>query len=253
MLHRMDKLIGLSIVASDGEVGVIGDLYFDRRRWAIRYLAVETGDWLDSRTVLISPMAIDSIDWDSGTVGVSLTREQVRGSPDIDTRQPILRSHEIIYFQYYGYPDYMDGPLLWGMTPNPTVPDLAPPPARGETVPGIVSNGVDEQHLRPATNVRGWLLEASDDSIGHFEDFIFDSGSWAMRYLVVEAPNWWQSRHIVVPVQWVLRLDQDESRIYIDALREQISAAPEYKPALEMSRDYELQLFGHYQRPAYWH
>jgi sporulation protein YlmC with PRC-barrel domain len=49
MLYRMEKLIGMSIAASDGEVGRVKDVYFDDHQWAARYLVVQTGGWLEDR------------------------------------------------------------------------------------------------------------------------------------------------------------------------------------------------------------
>jgi hypothetical protein len=49
MLNRMEKLIGMSIRASDGELGKVKDAYFDDHRWAARYLVVDTGGWLEGR------------------------------------------------------------------------------------------------------------------------------------------------------------------------------------------------------------
>jgi hypothetical protein len=59
MLRRMRDMEGYSIAATDGIIGHVKDHYFDDGAWAIRYLVVETGAWLSSRKVLISPMAIN--------------------------------------------------------------------------------------------------------------------------------------------------------------------------------------------------
>lgn len=255
MLHRMDKLIGLSVIASDGEVGTVGDLYFDDHRWAVRYLTVETGSWLDSRKVLISPLAIDSVDYGKSTIGVRLSRQQVRGSPDIDTRKPVSRQHEISYFNYYGYPDYLSGPLLWGLTPYPVIPANGSLPLTSEGLAEVASayDNQDASHLRSAGDIRNWRLQASDEAFGHLEDFILDSGSWALRYMVVETSNFWIGKHVVIPVQWITKLDQDESQVFVDVLSTQIRNAPEYDANIELSRDYETQLFGHYRRQGYWY
>ena len=39
-------------------------------------------------------------------VRVLLTREQVRGSPDVDADLPVSRQHEIAMSAYYGWPGY---------------------------------------------------------------------------------------------------------------------------------------------------
>ena len=58
MLRKTADLTGLLIHASDGQLGVVDQFYFDDETWAIRYLTVETGGWLGGKPVLISPMSI---------------------------------------------------------------------------------------------------------------------------------------------------------------------------------------------------
>ena len=54
--------------ATDGAIGHVKDFYFDDEAWVIRYLVVDTGSWLSSRKVLISPIAIGHPNWtDKGT------------------------------------------------------------------------------------------------------------------------------------------------------------------------------------------
>src|ERR1700730_4195433 len=128
-LYRMEKLIGLSIHASDGELGKVQDVYFDDYRWTARYLVVDAGTWLEERRVLISPISVENIDWDRRSIPVRLTRQQVSASPHIDTDKPISRQHEMDLLDYYGYPNYWGGPFMWGTTsyPYPMSPTMAIP------------------------------------------------------------------------------------------------------------------------------
>mgnify|MGYP006295703989 CR=1 FL=1 len=48
------NLIGRDALGIDGDIGTVADLYFDDERWVVRYLVVETGNWLSQRPVLIS-------------------------------------------------------------------------------------------------------------------------------------------------------------------------------------------------------
>jgi len=66
--------------------------------WVIRYFVVGTGEWLKSRRVLISPLAIDHPTWSGKVIPVSITREQVKNSPDIDidTEKPVSRQMRIV-------------------------------------------------------------------------------------------------------------------------------------------------------------
>ena len=94
MLRTMKDLEGYAIQATDGHIGHLKDVYFDDQRWIVRYLVVETGHWLASRKVLISPFAIGRPDWTGKVLPVSITKEQVKNSPDIDTDKPVSRQHE---------------------------------------------------------------------------------------------------------------------------------------------------------------
>ena len=114
MLRSMSDLEGYAIRATDGTIGHVKDFYFDDEAWVIRYLIVDTGSWLSSRKVLISPIAIGQPDWTAKVLPVSITKEQVKNSPDIDTEKPVSRQHEMSYLGYYGYPYYWGGAGLWG-------------------------------------------------------------------------------------------------------------------------------------------
>ena len=114
MLRNTKDIENCVIGATDGIIGHVKDLYFDDEAWVIRYLVVDTGPWLSSRKVLISPIAISSPNWTEEILPVSITKEQVKNSPDIDTDKPVSRQHENAYMGYYGYPYYWDGAGLWG-------------------------------------------------------------------------------------------------------------------------------------------
>jgi len=110
MFVNSKHLQNFTIQATDGEIGSVEQFYFDDETWAIRYLVVKTGSWLDQRQVLISPFSIVRLNWEEKRLEVSLTKKQVEGSPDIDTQRPVFRQHEIAYLDYYGYPYYWSGP-----------------------------------------------------------------------------------------------------------------------------------------------
>jgi hypothetical protein len=88
MLRNTKQLKGFAIRAMDGEIGVVDQLYFDDESWAVRDLAVYTGNWLSGRQVLVSPVAIMHTDWDAGLIHVSLTKKQVEQNPDISMKLP---------------------------------------------------------------------------------------------------------------------------------------------------------------------
>jgi len=126
MLRTVRDLQGYAIRATDGVIGEVADFFFDDEDWVIRYLVVDAGTWLRGRHVLISPVAIGHPDWMAQLLPVSITKDQVKNSPDIDTRKPVSRQHETEHLGYYGYPFYWGGAGLWGMGARAVSPRRTP-------------------------------------------------------------------------------------------------------------------------------
>jgi hypothetical protein len=202
MLRTLSEFHDYEIGAADGVIGHVKDLYLDDRAWVVRYLVVETGGWLSSRKVLISPIAVGAADWPKRLLPVSITKEQVRNSPDFDSAKPVTRQHEIEYSGYYDYPYYWGGAGYWGagMYPNMMLSGYGgvgvarsvqeeSRSARARAEAGRDENA--DPHLRSAAAVTGYDVHASDGDIGHVSGMLIDDATWAVRYLVVDTSNWW--------------------------------------------------------------
>lgn len=72
----LNQFIGYNLKAPDGHIGTISDFYFDEHSWRIRYLGVNTGNWLD-KDILISPLALLEPDLASKTFPVKTTRNRI--------------------------------------------------------------------------------------------------------------------------------------------------------------------------------
>lgn len=121
MLAQINDLLALALGSNDGAIGEVKDLLFDDETWTIRYLVAKTGSWLSSRKVLISTIAVSRPDWAGKLLPLSLTHEQIRSSPDIDTDMPITRQHETDCLDHYSYPYYWGGMDLWGSGGYPSM------------------------------------------------------------------------------------------------------------------------------------
>ena len=85
MLHKFSKVRGFRIHAVDGEIGHLDDLLLDESTWALRYLVVDTSNWIGGKRVLVSPQVISRLDPERERIDVSLTREQIEHSKSLDT------------------------------------------------------------------------------------------------------------------------------------------------------------------------
>jgi len=243
MLHNIKELTGLTVGATDGELGKVKDAYFDDERWAIRHLVVETGSWLDERKVLISPRAVRGLDWNDEVIRVDLTMQQVKDSPSIDTDRPVSRRHEGDYYRYFGYPNYWEGANLWGdtMMPYPWVAGAIDPLVQSRSVdPEIareIKGRIDEEldtanvHLRSCNEVIGYELLATDGSIGEVDDFVFDDASFAIRFVVVDTRKWLPGKHVAIPPSAIDHVSWEDREVDVRMTREAVKDSPEYDPA----------------------
>jgi hypothetical protein len=251
MLKRLRDVENWTMEGVDGnDLGNVINFYFDDRHWTVRYLVVNTGTWLTSRSVLISPMALKTVDWGRGRFSTTLTRDDVKQAPAADIAMPITRRYESAYGAYYGYPPYWIGTGLWGTAPIPA--GIRPVGRASEPAPIGVGPDVDESHLRSVNEVSGYHIEALDGEIGHIEDFLADDASWAIRYLVIDTSNWIGGRTVLITPGWARRVDWADRKIHVDLSREGVKNSPQYDPTVDLSRDYEDQLHRYYGRSAYW-
>jgi uncharacterized protein YrrD len=247
MLRNLKSLQNRTIAATDGNVGEVKDFYFDDAAWVIRYLVVATGNWLSGRKVLISPIAVEPSNWNAKLLTASLTMEQVKHSPDIDTDKPVSRQNEIGYLGYYGYPYYWGGSGLWGRGEYPAEMQSV---VRAEV--DVDSGLYDDPNLRSCDLVATYRIHATDGDIGHVQGFLIDDKSWAIRYMVVNTGNWWMGHQILVSPEWIDEVSWSQSKVSIDLTREQIRTAPTYDPDAELNRPLEAGLHTHYGRSGYW-
>src|SRR5690606_22373762 len=112
MLYAVSDLKGLPLRATDGTIGSVHDFYFDEATWMVRYLVADTGTWLSVRKVLLVPQAAGEPDVVNRVLPVQLTRDQIRGRPEIDLAQPIERAMEERLYRYYGWEPYWGEGIL---------------------------------------------------------------------------------------------------------------------------------------------
>ena len=84
MLHKANKMIGYHIAARDGEIGHVDELLFDEDSWAVRYLVVDTSNWVGGKSVLISTAAIEELDSPGKTITVNLSRKEIENGPSVE-------------------------------------------------------------------------------------------------------------------------------------------------------------------------
>jgi sporulation protein YlmC with PRC-barrel domain len=79
------QLKGCHVRATDGEIGHVDDVLVDEQSWRIRYLVLDTSNWVGGHSVVVSPRVLNGADWPERRVNVDVARDDVRRSPALDS------------------------------------------------------------------------------------------------------------------------------------------------------------------------
>ncbi len=109
-LRSTHEVIGYAIQASDGGIGHVEDFLVDDETWTLRYMVIDTKDWLPGKKVLVAPRWVSTVEWASSRVYVDLPRETIKGAPEYDPSQPLNRDYESKLHRYYEQPTYWEAP-----------------------------------------------------------------------------------------------------------------------------------------------
>ena len=197
MLHKVGRLLGTDVHAVDGYIGRIEDFYFDDVQWKVRYLVVNTKSWLTRHPVLISTEAVAS-NWGRAGFNLTLTREQVRSSPEIDPERALSQQDEERVLGHFGHALYWKRNGLTGSTPN----------------------------LCSTKEVTGAHIEASDGEIGHVDDFLIDEATWRVDYLVLDTSNWLGGKWVLIAPKTLKRIDWPNSTLRVGLTRDAVKHSP---------------------------
>lgn len=105
-LRSAKEVIDYTIQTSTGEMGKVRDFIIGNDLWAIRYMLMDTGNWIPGKKVLIAPEWIKWISWDQKKVAIWPTKENIEKCPSLDVEYPINRNYEDKLYEYYDYSRY---------------------------------------------------------------------------------------------------------------------------------------------------
>src|SRR5580704_8755251 len=249
MLWHASAINGYAIEASDGQIGTVSDFLFDDTSWRVRWLVVDTGNWLSGRKVLLPPSVLGRLDAKEEVFAVKLTMQQVKDSPEVDTDRPVSRQMETSVYDYYGWSPYWGtGFYMGGYAYMPGAIAESPYLGSRQRDKEIVASqrDNDDAHLRSVEAVTGYHIHASDGEIGHVEDFLVEDADWSIRYLVVDTKNWWPGKKVLVSSRSTGEIDWTDRLVNLDVDRQRIKDSPAYDPAMTIDQAYDEKLLTYY-------
>ncbi|MFA9379209.1 MAG: PRC-barrel domain-containing protein [Lachnotalea sp.] len=258
MLNKAKVLKNYKLNSLDGEIGKVKGFYFEDQSWFLKYLIVNTGNWLINRQVLILPSSIISINKEEEYITTNLTKDQIENSPSLDSDKPVSLQFQEKFYGYYGLPIFAmgignGGGYRFGYGGGGRVVPCEALPSNEDN---IIQHNIEENnwdpHLRSTQTVSGYTIDAIDDKIGHVDDFIIDDENWKIQYIEIDTKNWIPGKKILISPNWIENVNWGDSKVSVNLYCEEIRQSPEYTNEAIIDRDYEIRLHQHYKRKAYW-
>lgn len=235
MLRSAKQLSSFSLQGIDDDLGKVDDLYFDDAEWRVRYFVVKTGGWLSEKRVLLSPVALTGAPQDNDVIHLDLTTEQIRNSPEIDLANPVSKQKEVDLHTHYGWAYYGYGGV-GSMEKRP------PYPPSSETA----GDGNEDPHLRSIDEVTGYRIRATDEEVGHVEDFIVDDTTWEVRFMVVDTAALWFGKKVLISPQHIAWVKWADQQVGLHLPKDRVKDMPEWDGSSPLEADEEEGL----SRPA---
>lgn len=200
MTWTLRQLKGDEVLARDGHVGTLEDVYFDDSAWAVRYLVINTGSWAMRHRMLLSPQAVESElsrpGRLRGKVRVAVMRDDLKAAPDADSQPPVAEQRRIAHAKAFGPPYYWSDARLWGSQ------------GRSAEHP--------DPHLRSGAEIVGYDAEATDGHLGHVVDVVIDEQRWRVLDLLVDTSRWGAGTRVRVHPDDVERIDVEARKVYLN-------------------------------------
>jgi hypothetical protein len=95
--ERLDSVkttSGYHIRARNGEIGHVDDFLIGQDSWRIRYLLVDTSNWIGGRSVIVSSDAVERVDKEDNQIYVAAERDAIKNAPELESIDAALSRTE---------------------------------------------------------------------------------------------------------------------------------------------------------------
>jgi uncharacterized protein YrrD len=84
-LRSVNASSGYHLHATDGEIGHVDDFVIGEETWRIRYLLVDTSNWIGGKWVIVRTDVIEGVDRQRALLRVNAKRDEVKNSPSFES------------------------------------------------------------------------------------------------------------------------------------------------------------------------
>jgi len=105
-LRSTHNVNGYNIQGKDDTIGHLDEFIIDDETWEIRYLIIDTQNWLPGKKILLAPQWIESVSWDESKLFVNFLCEDIKQSPEYTDETILNRDFETSLYQHYNSEGY---------------------------------------------------------------------------------------------------------------------------------------------------
>ncbi|MFC9324908.1 PRC-barrel domain-containing protein [Kitasatospora sp. NPDC057015] len=98
------------------------------------------------------------------------------------------------------------------------------------------------------TDLIGFHVEATDGHIGKVDRHSEEVDS---AHLVVDTGPWIFGKYVLLPAGTVVRVDEEEKKVYLDRTKDEIKNSPEFEPDTQDGDGGYREQYGSYYGPFY--
>ena len=101
-LRSSQEVIGYQIHSKKNKIGHVEDIIADTESWILRYIVIDTRNWLPGgKKVIVAIPWIERIDWSSSEVYVDLLKEDIENAPEFEDLNFLNRQYENSIYDHY--------------------------------------------------------------------------------------------------------------------------------------------------------
>ena len=219
MMMRVKEILGLMVRSTDGEVGKVEDLLFDSEDWAVRYVVVDTWNWLPNRTLIIPPALLKGPKSKTRRFDVPLAKREISSGAIRKTGEMPSRQTEASVFEHFNLSPY------WAVRVPGGASMLADQLAEDRQ-----AGGEPPTALRSFTGTAGFEVLASNGPIGRLSDLIVDEETWRIVEVLVDTTDWLGEGLAVLRARWFGGVDGANRMVKLERTREQVENDRGYRP-----------------------
>ncbi len=206
MLRSLNVLMNFTIQFNDDEVGKLTDVYIDKATWNVRYLILDTGNWLSGKTVIFSTQNLDVFDPEKQTITIHRSLNDVESSPEFKNAGTLTRKFEENLFKHYQWIPYWSAQ---GIAQAGAAPVVIPV----QDTDSDTSSTPKEPDLLTYDEIKKYNVVHEDQTLGWVKDCIYDDDSWDLKSIIFDTGKTLREKIIEVSVKRIHGINTNEKHL----------------------------------------